>query len=99
DDERALRGADLEQPPDGPVRLLDRDGARDRADDARDAVRDRTGLGPVAGGLGDRAHLGPAGEPADDLRERPVRDALAVRQAAPGDDARPVAEPVEQRAD
>ena len=41
----------------------------------------------AAGGLGDRAHLGPAGEPADDLGERPVRDALAVRQAAPGDDA------------
>jgi hypothetical protein len=88
-DERAVAGGDLEQAPDGPVRLLDRHRARCGADQPRDPLGDAPSVGVVADERSDRRLVDAAGERADDLGQRPVGDALAVGHAAPGRDRRP----------
>ena len=98
--ERALRAEVLEQLADPPEGLLDGGAPGVDAEERHEPLGDERGVAVGAEELGDLAprQLGPValadpGGVHEGRRDRPERDALAVREAAPLDDGRLVAEP------
>jgi hypothetical protein len=86
--ERALGGDRLEQPPHRPERLARLRRVVGEADRAEHAGGDRLGLVDARQRRIEPLRGRAAGELADHLRERPVRDRIAVGKAAPDRDRR-----------
>ena len=83
DDQRPLTGERLQQAAHRPLRLLDRSDPIRQADGTQDEVADQ--VAPLVGSQqADRLIPVVVREVADDLRERPVRDPLAVRETVTG---------------
>ena len=100
DDQRPVGSQRLEQAAESPVRLFRRRGRRrGGADRGGDSLGDKLGLLVPREQLLQAGLRFRAGDLADDLRQRPVGDPLAVGEAAADDHARPTARGGEQLTD
>ena len=92
DDERLLARQLLEQPAHGPERLLGRAARAVPAEDRGHALGDDRGVRASDRRLDPGSHVILAERLGDDLGDRAEGDPLAVREAGPAEDARPVAD-------
>ena len=104
-EERPSLGERLEELPNRPKRLVDARGCRGKPEEAAEPVADERRVGrtleekvQLSSGLARRIGIADARGTLQQLRDRPEGDPLPVRQAAPADDGRALADRRDQLA-